>query len=287
MHRSKMLRFVTSCLLLTAMLPGVTGCNSTIQPAPDEEQAPDIPPASTFVMDFSDFGSAAAPKITVEGATWADPATQQVGRGSNWAFAALNVGVWNVILTVTMAVPVAAFVESFNHIPVRQADGTWVWSYDVTVGGVLHSAELHALAVGGDIEWRMFLSKDGFYTDFEWFSGVSNLVGTEGTWTLNRDPDDPTPFVGIEWNRDPTNETADIRYSNIVPDGPENGGYIFHSITDDSFDASYEIFNKGQDNVTTIEWSRTSKEGRVTDAVHFGDTDWHCWDAGLLNITCP
>jgi hypothetical protein len=207
--------------------------------------------------------------------------------GGNWSWAAFHVGVWNVIITVGLAVPVTAFVESFNHIPEQQPDGSWVWSYEVTVGGIVHSAELHALAVGGDIEWNMYVSKEGFYADFNWFSGVSNLISTEGTWTLNRAPDDPSPFVGIEWHRDPATETGEIKYTNIVPDGPENGGYIHHGITDEAFDAFYEIFNKGQSNVINIEWSRTTKDGRVKDPAHLGSENWHCWDSALQDIECP
>jgi len=274
---SSTLRLVTSCVFLVGMLPWQTGCNTNPLP-PDDGQPPDIPPASTFVIDFSDFTEGGAPK---EVPNRTDPTTMQVVSHANWGFAALNVGVWNVIITVGLAVPVATFLESFNHVPEQQPDGTWVWSYNVNVGGVIHTAELHALAVDGDIEWNMFVSKEGFYTDFSWFSGVSNLVATQGTWTLNKSPDDPTPFVGIEWHRNPVDETGDIKYTNIVPEDPENGGYIFHGIVDEVFDAFYEIYNKGQDNLTNIEWSRTTKDGRVKDLAHFGDEDWHCWNTAL------
>ena len=263
------------------MLPWGTGCNTGIQPG--DGQPPEIPPASTFVMDFGDFADGGAPGRVLDPN---DPAAGQGIPGGNWGWAAMNVGVWNVIITVTLAVPVAAFLESFNHVPEQQPDGSWVWSYEVNVAGVIHTAELHALAVGGDIEWNMFISKDGSYTDFNWFSGVSNLVGTEGTWTLNKDPDAPTQLVGIEWHRNPQDETGDIKYTNIVPAGPENGGYIFHGITAEALDAFYEIFNKGQDNVTNVEWNRTTKDGRVKDPAHFGDGDWHCWHTGLQNTGC-
>ncbi|UCC31100.1 MAG: hypothetical protein JSU86_02250 [Phycisphaerales bacterium] len=282
MNDSRALRLVTSCVLLIGMLPWATGCRTNMQP--DGEEAPEIPPASTFVMDFSDFVDGGASKLALDRT---DPTTMQLIVRANWGRAALKVGIWNAIITVGLAVPVAAFLESFNHIPEIQTDGSWVWSYEVSVTGVIHTAELHALVVDGNVEWNMFISKEGFYTDFNWFSGLSNLAGTEGTWTLNKDPDDPTAFVGIEWHRNLQDETGDIKYTNIVPDGPENGGYIFHGITGEAFDAFYEIFNKGQDNLTNIEWSRTTKEGRIRDPAHFSDEDWRCWDTALLDIECP
>ncbi len=133
----------------------------------------------------------------------------------------------------------------------------------------------------------MFVSKEGEYTDFNWFSGVANLVATEGTWTLNRDPDDPTPFVGIVWHRSALGGTGDITYTNIVPDGPENGGYISYGSTSDTpYNAYYDIYNKGKDNRTLIQWNLTTTEGRVSDPFVYGDDEWHCWNAAHEDIDC-
>jgi len=42
-----------------------------------------------------------------------------------------------------LVIPVAAFLESSDHEPVRQTDGTWVWSYNFNANTVLHLAQLH------------------------------------------------------------------------------------------------------------------------------------------------
>jgi len=262
------------------MLATSAGCAMN---GPSTTSPPDIPPASTFVMEFSDFSDGGAAKLIPDGH---DPIRQQVITTGNWGWGAVHVGVWNVIITVGMAVPVGTFVESFNHEPVQQDDGSWVWSYEVTVSNILYSAELHGQTVDGHIEWNMYISKEGFYDNFNWFSGESNLPGTEGTWTLNNNPDDPTPLVGIEWHRDLTAGTGDIKYTNIVPNGPENGGYIFFGLTENALDAFYQIYNKGQDSTIDIEWSRTGKDGRIRDINHFGDTDWRCWDTELQDASC-
>jgi hypothetical protein len=234
-------------------------------------------------MDFSDFSNQDNAKSILHRGEQAGGLFDH----ENWGFAATNVAVWNTIITIGLAVPVAAFLESFKHEPVQHPDGTWAWAYDVTVGGVGHSAELQAIAVDGDIHWTMLVSKDGAYTDFTWFTGVSNLPATEGTWTLNRSPEDLNPFIGIEWHRNPLKETGDITYTNIVPDGPENGGYISYGTTTGTpYDAFYDIYNKGLDNHTEIEWNRTTKEGRVKDPRHFGDDDWRCWDSDLIDVDC-
>jgi hypothetical protein len=79
-----------------------------------------------------------------------------------------------------------------------------------------------------------------------------------------------------------------VKYTNVVPDGPENGGYIDTQYTGGvPYDHIWDIYNKGQDNHTNIEWSQATGEGRVKDYNHFADDDWHCWDVTRTNITCP
>ena len=58
-------------------------------------------------------------------------------------------------------------------------------------------------------------------------------------------------MIGIEWHRDTEAGTADIKYTNIVPGGPENGGYIHFGVTGGyPHDAFYDIYNKGKENHT-------------------------------------
>ncbi|MFI5237465.1 MAG: hypothetical protein ACHQLA_05985 [Ignavibacteriales bacterium] len=245
------------------------------------EQPPAIPPQSTMVMDFSEFpdtSSGALQKISAS--------------RNNWSWAAINIAVWNSVLTLTLIVPVAAFAEAFNHEPVKQPDGSWLWEYSVTVQGISHTAKLYGStghdSTGTDgIEWRMLLSKDGFYTDFEWFTGFSNLPGTEGTWTLNRDPDMPTPFLHIVWYRSSSGQTANITYTDITPGVPQNGSYIFYGKTDElMFNRFYQIFGAEDNHMVDIRWSYEEHFGRVKDPMHFGDESWYCWDERLDDVDC-
>ena len=68
---------------------------------------------------------------------------------------------------------------------------------------------------------------------------------------------------------------------------PENGGYIFYGTTLNEFDRFYDIYNKGQDNLTEIEWSSVNKNGHVRDPLHFGHENWNCWDVNLMDVVCP
>jgi len=254
---------------------------SNDDPNSPADQSPDIPPQSTFIMDFSEFPDTTSPVLF--GKIFPPDTTQR----TNWKWAAFHVGFWNTILTITLAVPVAAFAEAFNHQPVQQPNGSWLWSYDVTVSGIVHTAKLFGTSVTNGVEWRMLLTKQDFYEDFEWYTGFSNLPLTEGNWTLNKDPNDPVPFLYITWHRNAEQNTADIKYTNIIPQAPANGSYIFYGKTnDDPYNRFYDIYGQEENRIIDIEWNYENLFGRVMDPMHFGDPDWHCWNEQLFNVDC-
>ncbi|MFO8009256.1 MAG: hypothetical protein R6U89_00435 [Dehalococcoidia bacterium] len=283
--------------------PPVTEEPTPTTPAPTSTDVPpEIPPLDSLKIDFGAFQSlgetSALPDASQYGfqlASYERPneeksshGTAALGDQSYWNHAAFNVGIWSAIIVVGLAVPVAAFAASFHNIPLQQPDGSWVWSYDVRVGGVVHSAELHGKYIADGVRWDMYISKDGHYSDFHWFYGESDLPATEGFWVLKNKPSDPTDLLRIDWHRSIEDGTGDIKYTNIVPGGPENGGYIYMENTDDTPYGSYwDIYNKGKDNHTYIEWNRNTQTGRVKDAKRFGDSQWHCWDSNHKNTECP
>ncbi len=238
-----------------------------------KQEAPAIPPQSTFVMDLGDFTSPSLAKTASKGA---------------WLWAVGNVAVWNTVAVVTLAVPVAAFTESFNHNPELQPDGKWLWSYSFTVLGETFTAKLYgALEIDG-VQWDMFITQQGSYEDFHWFGGKSDLTLTTGYWTLNYKPTEPTPFLQIDWNRDIDALSGDIKYTNIIPDNGENGSYIYQAFNQpEPYTGLYDIYAKSIDNLISIQWNRDTKVGRISDANHFGDDAWHCWNENFNDVDCP
>lgn len=248
------------------------------------ETPPEIPPVASFKMEFDNFPSTIVlPKG--DGSNFIDTSNTK----NHWGYSYLNGVFWQTLVKVGMAIPVAAFVESFKHEAEQNEDGQWMWTYEFApFGGVNHTASLYANVDNEGVSWEMYISKETQFTDFLWFSGQSNLAVTEGTWTLFHEPNDPNPWIGIEWHRNPADSTADIKYTNIDPNSDENGGYIYYgSNSDGIYNAFYEIYNKGKNNITSIKWNIETYEGRVRDFNHFGDNEWHCWDSNLDDIECP
>jgi len=247
-------------------------------------QAPDLPPQSTFVMPFDGFVEQSAAQI---------PSGESLAAMTklNWGQSAVRIGVWNLLIGVGLAVPVASFIEAFNHDPVQLEDGSWQWSYSVTIDGAQpqeYTCRLVGNTVDNEVHWSMYLSQTGVFDDYLWYTGTNNLPSTEGTWTVNRGPDYGVPFLQIDWHRNVESQTGDLKYTNVIPDDAENGGYIFYgSNTDAAYDRFYNIYNKGQENLTRIEWNFANKNGRVKDEHFYLNIDWHCWDSNLDDVDCP
>ncbi len=247
--------------------------------------APELPPISTMVMDFADF-----------------TATHCVGRsenpemalvGTNWLFAATSAGIWNLILTSELVIPVAAFAESFQHEAILQPDGWWHWSYNFGTGGVVYTAVLQGRITTTEIEWQMVVS-GGTFTNWVWFTGSTDLIGSEGSWTISNAVGEPGNAMEIVWHRTSLLGLADIRYTNVIPQSADSGSYIHYvSLANsggDPYDRFYEVYDRVNGRLTDINWSFTSKAGQVRDSVHFETTDWQCWDEmtnGLNDVACP
>jgi hypothetical protein len=267
-------------VLFSLVILIIISCLNNTEP---EQAPPTLPPASNFVMDFSDFISPDTSGLVL----YKKSDRSDFLSNQNWKWAATNVYVWNTLLTVGLAVPVASFGEAFRHEPVLQENGKWLWSYNFMVIGAIYTAKLYGFFNTNGVEWEMYISKQNDFIDFLWYTGSSNFKGTEGTWILNKSPEEPDSLLLIVWQRDPVNATGNIKYTNVVPEGPENGGYIYYGLTQNiPYNAFYDIYNKGQNNHANIEWSRTTKEGRVKDPHHFQDSNWHCWDSNLEDVDC-
>ncbi len=260
-------------LLIVIFLSAIFGCKKD-----DPGTPPEIPPESSFVMDFSDFEQDEE-KLNILADDY-----------SNYQRAVAHVFVWNVVISIHLAVPVATFVHSFDHTPEYQADEeSWKWSYDVVVGNNTYTANLYGKVFDTYIKWDMYVSKTGIgaFTDFHWYFGTSDKDNSSGEWTLHASPSEPHEFVEIVWNKNLSDDNYEIKYTNIVPDGPENGGYITYGFTNDElYNAFYKIYNKGEDNLIEIDWHRTNKNGRIKDPAFFEDDEFRCWDELFFNTEC-
>ncbi len=231
---------------------------------------PDLPPSATMQMNTDDFDQSKTGPQRIDSTT------------TNWVHSAVNVGVWQFILTVTLIVPVASYHEAFNHEPKYKGKNKgWLWKYNFDVAGINHTAELYGNNVNGKVEWKMYMTKDGEYKDFLWYEGVSDQGNTSGTWTLYKDPNNSSKFLDIVWSKNTSSGTYDITYTGT------DGSYINYGVnTANNLDAYYTIYNASNTNKIDIEWNRSSKNGRVRDLNKYATLNWQCWDNTLHDANC-
>ena len=268
-----------SLLALMLMVIVFTCSKDSTEP---QATPPALPPESSFFIDFSDFTG----KDNITLPKGSDILLQTY---ENWGWAVLNVAVWNTILTVNLAVPVAAFKASFYQTPVQQPDGSWVWSYQFNAGMNSYNAELHGAVTAEGTHWEMYISKDQGFQKFLWYTGGSDLPHSQGSWLLYKSPADPVPYIEIEWSRSLQDSTGEIVYTHVEGgDQSAAGGYIHYGRTVNlPYDCFYKVYAQTTNNQVDIEWSRQNVEGRVRDELHFENLDWHCWNEALEDTECP
>lgn len=229
---------------------------------------PELPPQDAFVMDFKSFNESQNNEKTIQ----------------NWGVAVTKIAVWNIALTVTLAVPVASYGAALSQKPVYQGEKTWLWSYDFNIGLKKYTAKLYGKLMGEEVEWKMYISGT-LFNDFLWYEGKSRIDRTSGTWKFYHKPSDATQYLNIEWSRDITASTASIKYT--VTSGELNGSSITYGKTLDlDYNAFYEIMNKIANNNVMIKWNILNKNGRIKDPAAFNDENWHCWSNTLHDVDC-
>ncbi len=263
-----------SIFVFVAVLLLSVSCRKEQKQLPDKPmpEAPELPPKSSFVMDYNG----------LPGTKIAD----EKGR-ANIGYAKFNVLFWNTVLIGNLAVPMAAFSESFRNQPQYLGTLEWLWSYEVIVSNKKYQAKLFGKKMGTDIEWKMYVSKEGAFVDFLWYEGVMDQSYQQIEWMIYESAANPIPFLTINYSADASNGKQSIRYTRAEEIVTE-ASYIEHgNLPGYDLDRYYTIYLQGDDKLTEIEWNYTYGNGRVKDPVHFKDTEWHCWDEQQLDVECP
>jgi hypothetical protein len=244
----------------------------------DKGDPPLLPPAESMTIDFSNFQL--QKKGDVKGT-----------ENSAWEFSATVAGIWRLVINTTLIVPVASFQLAASQTPVYLSKNNWQWSYNATVAGSSYKARLTGEIRTSEVAWKMYITKEGTgaFAEFLWFEGTSKLDGSGGQWILNQSSSNPSALLQIDWTKS-ASAIGKITYTYVKNgDALYKGSTIEYGRTSGTLDAYYKVTNKGvTDSYIEVEWSTSLKNGRVKSTSYFlGDTNWHCWDANKVNISCP
>lgn len=278
---------LASISLLVMLFAGLFwGCQKK-----DNTPAPALPPVGSMSIDFSNFASkkSAIAETEIKAITIVDK--------SNWTLASSIAGVWNTILALNLAVPVASFKVAINNTPVYLDKNKWQWSYNFNVVGATYKARLTGEVRTTDVKWEMYISKEGVgaFSELLWYQGTSALDGKSGQWILNHSQQFPEPAIQIDWQV-VGSDIGNIKYTYIRDlkddrtSDPFKTSFIEYGLTSNTLNAFYNVhLNNGVQGVFNdvfIEWSTTIHNGHIKANYHYQDDLWHCWNETGENVTC-
>jgi len=239
---------------------------------------PALPSQETMIIDFSNFSTSKKSAVYLSDLKGTND--------SHWEYAATVAGVWKLIINTTLAIPVGAFKIAVDQDPVYLEEKTWQWSYNVTIASVSYKAKLIGKIGDTEVTWKMYVTKEGDFTDFLWFEGSSKIDGTSGQWIINQSSQAPTALLQIDWTKT-TTSIGSVTYKYVKNDSFLNS-YIKYGLRAAALDAYFEVHYKKDDvnfSDVDIEWNTTSDNGRVQSEDYLEGL-WYCWDSGHLNDDC-
>ncbi|PIB35389.1 hypothetical protein BFP72_08260 [Reichenbachiella sp. 5M10] len=239
------------------------------------DTAPTVPSSSTMAPDFGEFNDA-----TDEGAREA-----MVG---NWGYAAINVGVYSSILYQHLVIPVTAFKATVGaEAYFDEETELWVWerNFDVPAQSD-YQIKLTADVDGDDVDWKGYISHGTDLDEFMWFEGESTVNGESGSWMLYESPENPSVWLTSDWTNEDDSDIAHVTFT-VQKEGDNEGSSIeYEADASTDLDRMVTIYDASIDNEVSIMWSQASGQGRVMSEAHFQDSEYHCWDADLMDTEC-
>lgn len=273
MKKILIMKKVVLFMFIAAVILSSTSCDKE-----NTDYRPELPPVESLIMDFDDFDQS--------------PITDKVIAYTydNFQYAFTSLVFWNSITSLTMAVPVGAYINVANMsgTPEYLGDNRWRWTKEFTVQMVNYKAILTAERLNNaefSVEMKIALAALPA-AGVVWFDGVVRYDHTHAEWNLYKNEPTHVKVLEVEWNKDYETGSSDLTYTYVEPGQNETNSTIEMGIVPGAdYDAYYSVTLSA--GTLDIEWDRTSKAGRVNSLQYFDNSDWHCWNDQLQDITCP
>jgi len=279
------------CVLL---LVQITGCGEGADGTADGDVmdasgAPALPPDESLTVDLSAFndGESMVPEIPDTGnAIQQSPGTPVAGE--NYTNAATRVVTINTAIASALAFPTGLFKMAKDTVPVKQSDGSWVWSYSMTYDVFVVDSKLIGVPDGDKTYWTMKVSVDNPIipiTDFEWYTGMSTESNTSGSWQFNDmyTPTEQNPTVKLDWSVEVLRENVDLIIENIDTRSDYLGDVLLYNVKPGIASMSFNDISEGE--MWDIIWDVETGAGSIT-VPNYKSGEKSCWDAQKQDIQC-
>lgn len=266
MRINPLLLVILICSLLLTQ-----GCKKETTTEPSK---PKLPPTNVFLHAFDNL------EIELDSAD------------SNFQYAQDKMGEWNSFFTSGLEIPLRAWKEIRDKEPYwEDLESAWIWNAEFNDIDGNYTANLHGWVDEKDKEfkWRMYISYQGFFEDFLWFTGHSRKDSASGYWRIYESYTIDKPYIDITWRN---REKSELDTLIITKESPYdlNAGSMFAIGEYENEEDEVEVFVnitevKSGDN-TYILLNEEQEWGSISAPHYFGDPAVRCWNAIGANINC-
>jgi len=269
----KIPQFLAIILVASVALAG-TSCKKKKDP-PTPGTPPDLPPIESLEMDFSDFDY-----LPTKGSAKIIEDTYV-----NYTAAYNSVGFWKALLEDDLlAVPVAALANAHTKTAQEVSSGTFEWSLSFSAQSTSYTGTL--TAVKGSTTYSLELSLiPGSGSAFKFFDATISNDLSSADWQIYEDDMGSVKVLDGLYSMNSTSGFESLEYTYVKSGETEYNSSIEYNYTPAAdYDAAFYMSMSTGD--VDVEWDTASDAGRVKSIAAFSDTDWHCWNDILADITC-
>jgi len=233
---------------------------------PKEKTPPPIPPIESASIDFSYF-------------------EKETKDNTNFSFVTEKVLKWKALLQDSLSIHHEILNTAAQNKFVFQKEKTWLSDFSFSIENKgMYSAKFFGIIELDTVSYKAFVSYD-FFSDIIYLDGSAYNNTKIGKWEFNKiQLIDSTKIKLLTANWDFSNINK-IKITNNQA-GEENLNYILQiDSVDNEYNYYIDIYNKGDENHSIIQWNSSTNIGRVKDKLRFNNEDWYYWNSNFENET--
>lgn len=259
--------FAVGLLLLT-----ISSC--TDNPSKISEKPPQLPPANSMQMDFSNFQNNQKSESAATLST------------NNFTKAAGAAMLMKGVVELNLAIPRILLKAAQNANSQLNDSGKWEWKFSKNADGNTFSVRLVASRTDNNkVNWDFYVSSSNLgLNDQLFFSGTTSADGSSGIWTYYslKNANSQEAVSQINWT---VNGDNDISLKLEVKSDRNNnqGDYIEYSFDGTLKTATY--YDASSDETTKMQINVNTHAGYIITP-NYNNGDKACWDKDFQDTTC-
>jgi hypothetical protein len=227
MKRKLRLRWLPVILMVATVLFIAVSCDKN-----QKGDKPELPPVESLFMSYADFDE--QPGVT----------KSALASYENFSYAYSSLLFWHSSpsITLTMALPIAAYGYALTQESEYMGDNTWKWSFDFQWNEISYIVTLTASRENNE---EFSVKMDVALAELpnmgiKWFDGMIRYDHTQATWTIYKEG--TLAVVEGEMNYNYETNAGDLKYTYVEPEKEETGSYILYEYDQEAlYDASYTV----------------------------------------------